>query len=447
MFERLFRRGASDPASAERALLEAELSHDDIRNQLAAALRAEKQAAGLGSSYLYPREVYDDYLVYSVESPAGDKLFKRSYTIDDTGKVTLGDDSAEVKAETVYTPLVTPATESAPPPAATLEEAQLTGDVIPLVEKSMRRDGTVPVKIIQPGWGSSGYYSDSLLERDGPKVFTKGLKMYWNHPTAAEEADRPERDLRDLAAELVGDARYEAAGAAGAGLYADAKVFGGYKESVEELAPHIGVSIRAMGRAKQGEAEGKSGPVIESLVAAQSVDFVTTPGAGGQVLQLFEAAGRGRATTSHHAQEDPPVAELTEAQRAEMQEKDNEIGRLRSAAILREAHDIATATLAKVDGLPDFVRARLVEAVAGNPPVKDDKLDTAAFGTLIEKTAKAEIEYLAQVTGTGQVRGMGSAGDAGSVNAQEAEQQLTSAFTRLGLSESAAKQAAAGRSH
>ena len=37
------------------------------------------------------------------------------------------------------------------------EEAAIAGDFIPLVERAVRADSTIPVKIIQPGWGSSGH--------------------------------------------------------------------------------------------------------------------------------------------------------------------------------------------------------------------------------------------------------------------------------------------------
>jgi len=46
------------------------------------------------------------------------------------------------------------------------------------------------------------------------------------------------------------------------------------------------VSIRAMGKANPGEAEGRKGSVVESLTHARSVDFVTFAGAGGAVESL-----------------------------------------------------------------------------------------------------------------------------------------------------------------
>lgn len=168
----------------------------------------------------------------------------------------------------------------------------LNGDFVQLSEQALRRDGTAALRLIGPGWGTSGYYPAEVLERDGPTVFRAGTKMYWDHPTLSEEAERPEGSLRDLAAVLVEDARWDENGPEGPGLYADARIFEGYQQPVEEMAPHIGVSIRANGRARSGEAEGREGPIITALTNARSVDFVTDPGAGGRIVQLFEAARR-----------------------------------------------------------------------------------------------------------------------------------------------------------
>lgn len=328
--------------------------------------------------------------------------------------------------------------------------ATLVGDIVPLLESVVRRDGTVPLKIIAPGWGSSGYYSPALLERDGPKVFVKGLKSYWDHPTVSEATERPERSLRDLAAELVSDARYDASGAAGAGLYADAKVFGPYREAVNELAPHIGVSIRAMGQGAIGEAEGRKGRVIEKLIAAQSVDFVTTPGAGGQVVSLFEAA-RSHAITP--TQEDTSMDELKEAQtklaEAEKARESalQEAARATEALMLREARDVVVVDLAKAL-IPDVTRARLAEALAKNPPIKEGALDADALHATIKEAVAAEVAYLASVTGSGQVRGMGGAtgGAASAAQAAAETASLTESFKALGLDDKTAAQAAKGRS-
>jgi hypothetical protein len=163
-------------------------------------------------------------------------------------------------------------------------------EFIPLSERAVRRDGTMSLKIIQPGWGSSGYYPKEVIERDIPKVFPAGTKMYWNHATATEEMERPEGDLRNLAAVTVSDPIWLESGPNGPGMYAEARPFAGYASVIDEIGGHIGVSIRGKGRHTTGEKEGKSGRIIQEIAAGKSVDFVTEPGAGGAVVQIFESA-------------------------------------------------------------------------------------------------------------------------------------------------------------
>lgn len=325
-------------------------------------------------------------------------------------------------------------------PSSAMSEAAIEAEFIPLVEKAVRRDGTIPVKLIQPGWGSSGYYPSEVLERDGPLVFTKGTKMFWDHPTAAEEAMRPEGSLKDLAAELVSDARFTD-GPAGPGLYADAKVFEGYQSAVNDMAKHIGVSIRASGRAVAGEAEGRKGPIVQQLSAAKSVDFVTEPGAGGKILDMFEAARPQQSTV----QKEPEVNEKQFQEAVAKFEQEN--ARLREAIILRDAKDYVRQAVATAN-VPDVTKARLVESLSANPPVKDGQLDTDAYANRIAEAVKAEVAYLTQVAGygSGRIEGMGGSQAATTeYKPEEVQAKMQEAFQRLGLSESAAKVAANGR--
>lgn len=332
------------------------------------------------------------------------------------------------------------------------------GEFVPLVERSVRRDGTIPIKVIAPGWGSSGYYAADMLERSAGK-FGAGTKMYWNHPTPSEERERPERDLRDLAAELVGDARWQAQGPAGAGLYAEAKVFEPYQKAVDELGPHIGVSIRALGKAVPGQAEGRTGKVIQEINQVASVDFVTQPGAGGQVLQIFEArrpsgAMAGSAgdfdQVQHHKEVDmdEEFKKLKEANaqlEVRVGEQATQIARMTEAMALREASDLVAGMLAKYPGLPSMTRTRLQAQLASNPPMKDGRPDVAALGEAVQAAVKDEMAYLAEAAGLGQVRGMGSGGSAAPMKAEDVEAELSRVFEGIGLSEAAAKQAAKGR--
>lgn len=325
------------------------------------------------------------------------------------------------------------------------EAAVVESDVIPLTERAVRGDGTAAIKIIQPGWGSSGFYPAEVLERDGPRIFTAGLKSFWNHATPTEDAERPEGDLSALAMELVSDARWEPNHPAGPGLYAETKVFTPYREAVNELAPHIGVSIRALGRATQGEAEGRKGPIIQALTAARSVDLVTVPGAGGRIVEMFESAGRA-------AQRGRPVENQADSQESEMADKavqealarlEQENARLSEAMLLRDARDFVAGRL-KAAVVPDVTKARLAESLSANPPVKDGALDTAAFAETIDQAVAAEVEYLKQAGyGAGKVEGMGSNG--AQAEPVRFKAQLVESFKAMGLDQRQAEIAAEGR--
>lgn len=142
------------------------------------------------------------------------------------------------------------------------------------------------VKVIESGWGSSGYYPSEMLKEYGPKVFTKGTKVFMNHPSVLEASDRPERDVHQLAGKLVSDAVFQEGA-----LYADVKFYSHYAPIISEMYEDVGLSIHALGTTTIGEAEGREGPIVESLVAdaLTSVDVVTVAGAGGKFISLLES--------------------------------------------------------------------------------------------------------------------------------------------------------------
>jgi hypothetical protein len=266
--------------------------------------------------------------------------------------------------------------------------------------------------------------------------------MFWDHPTKQEEADRPERSLKDLAAEFVEDAKWVGNHPKGPGLYTRAKVFSHYRTPVEELSPHIGVSIRALGKAKVGEADGKKGPIVEKLSQGQSVDFVTVAGAGGKILQQFaEAAGRTWTDTEDDALSE---AQLKEAQ-AKLTEAQTELARLREAAVLRETADSVRSLLDEhARSLPDITRDRLHKQLVAAPPLTEaGALDGDKLTKAVREAINAETEYLSKIVGTGRVRGFG--GTATESDAKKYDDDMTDAFRSFGLSESTAKLAAQGR--
>lgn len=417
------------------ALVKRAESYEAIRTLVQAALRTKYEPKPKPADYWggpYIKDFYSDRAIFEWEG----KVWQVEFTItkDSGTNVALGD---PVEVEVAYTPI-----------SDVSEALDLAVDFMPLLEgKGKTRD----IKIIAPGWGSSGYYKADVLETDGPKVFKKGTKQYWDHPTRTEEAERPERSLKDLAGVLVEDARYEKSHPKGPGLYAKTEVFGHYAESLDSLAPHIGVSIRASGKGRHGEAEGRKGPIIESIVSAKSIDFVTQPGAGGQVLSLFEAARNAPTPTEEidmseqELQEANARATKAEADLAALRESNAktelELTRMREAGLQFEARRLATDGLARAN-LPDVTKARMVESLSKNPPTKDGAINTEAFAKQVVEAAREEAEYLAKATGSGRVNGMGGAVTGG---LEESSKKLNDAFQRLGLSESGAKVAAQGR--
>jgi hypothetical protein len=156
----------------------------------------------------------------------------------------------------------------------------------PAISKGKKSGKRWKVKVIESGWGSSGYYGAEMLSEYGPKVFRAGTKVFWNHPSMSEEADRPERDVHQLAGKLITDATFEENG-----LVAEVEFYSHYAPIIEEMAADVGLSIRAFGDAQVGEADGREGPIIESLVESPltSVDVVTVAGAGGKFISLLES--------------------------------------------------------------------------------------------------------------------------------------------------------------
>lgn len=400
------------------------LSFNDIQSRLRDALRKlyPRAVDGEYGPYVWVRDAYDTTVVYEL---SGRNIpvtgtFQRTYTMSDAGAVTFGD-PVEVMMRTEWVP-VTPVTESAAP---------LTSTIVPLIEKSVRKDNTISMKIIEPGWGSSGFYPAAVLERDGPKVFRSGLHMFVDHPTETEAREKPERSVRDIAAVLTSDAIWQEKGSHGPGLYADARVAAPFREVLDDIAPHIGVSIRAAGTVKHGEADGQSGNIVESLVSAHSVDFVTVPGAGGAITSLVESARARRAAPA--AREEPDMTDATTLQEAQTQiaTLQEQVRHLREQSVLRDARDQVTRALASTD-LHALTQTRLTESLVRVAPVTDaGALDTATFQTAIDAAiTEARTEYAA-VVGTGRVTDMGGS-LAAAATLEESQARLDAALGRLG---------------
>ncbi len=474
--------------SDRRTLQEvAGLSFDQVRELIRHALRARMGLSGNDIGGPWVTDVYDDYFIYE----NNDKYFQASYSIEN-GAAVLGD-PMEVERKTVYEPVKQAEARTLYGDGVLLLEnyddsnapwANEAPKIMALQEKAVRDDGTADIKIIDAGWGSSGHYSKEVLQRDAPTAWPTGLHMYLDHPTLEEEKQRPERSVRDLAAVTIAPAAWNEAGWDGPGVYAPAKVFEPYQPFISEYAPHIGVSHRSIGKAVKGEAEGRKGPIIERIVAGKSADFVTKPGRGGKIRELFEAFGeeswidwndltletlkRRRPDLIEGMRDDMKqaiydeknrlkeaermtderIAELEEANRKLTEEKETnekELARLREADIMRQAEAIVTEKVGASD-LPDMAKARLIKTLAKNPMLTEaGELDSDKFTQHITEAITEEIEYVAQVkTGqtSGGIYGMGSGGATGDEGRKALKESFKIRYLNEGMTEEVAEKMA-----
>lgn len=147
----------------------------------------------------------------------------------------------------------------------------------PLAKSGNRWRGVLAV----PGQGSSGYYSEDVLREFGPRALAPGAKAFVDH--------NPERSVRDMIGIYPDGAVYEE----GVGLVGELEVFPHWRDFVEALAPHAGLSIYMMG---ESDSDGNVTALIPDR--QNGVDLVSYPGLEGSGLieKLYESA---KAADSH----------------------------------------------------------------------------------------------------------------------------------------------------
>jgi hypothetical protein len=189
--------------------------------------------------------------------------------------------------------------------------------------KLLSESGSAPVKsgnrwravLITPGKGASGIYTEQMLKESGPKAFVKGTHSYVDHPRDEEEVRSP----KNLIGVLAEDAHYED----GVGLVAELSIMPHWREFVEAVAPHTGLSIYAMGEGNHNE-DGEV--VVETLVphVQNSVDLVSYPGRSGSKLaqKLYEAAMSVTNSESYHTDDEKKKKRKKEAEPGELAEED-----------------------------------------------------------------------------------------------------------------------------
>lgn len=213
--------------------------------------------------------------------------------------------------------------------------------------------------------GSSAYYSGEAL-KEGAHLFKAGVQMFSNHLSEDERMNRPEGDVNNLVGVLESDAVFEEDG-----LYADLKIFEHKKDWIKEVAPYVGLSIRASGTVEESD-DGT--PHLKQFTEVFSVDVVTKAGAGGKFVSLAESAKPGVLSQVHK--------ELIESK-----EEDMEFPKELAEALDKNAKDQA----AVLDAVGKLIEA-LTEKPEAKPVEEAKKID---FEALIEagltKTARTRV--------------------------------------------------------
>lgn len=314
-----------------------------------------------------------------------EQLLQVAYTINDDDTVTFGE-PVQVVRRITYEPVQ----------AAMTESGTIEGDTIPLIERGFNADGRGMVKIIQAGWGSSGYYPADVLKRDGAKAFPAGTHMYLDHPTAQEARDLPERSVSKLAGKTLSDARWIENHPHGAGLYAEVEIKPSVRNDLDAIAQDIGTSIMASGTYELGEAEGKKGKIITAITQGDSIDFVTRAGAGGLIVPLLESR------RAAHTEES--MAGQTEL--LEQIQRDNQA--LRQSLTISEARHQLDSALRR-HTLNEVTERRVTERVmASVPTLADGTLNRDALRDSIASAIDDELAYIAQVGGGSGIRHAGA---------------------------------------
>jgi hypothetical protein len=155
---------------------------------------------------------------------------------------------------------------------------------------SVAQPGRLLIRLIRAGWSlnANHYSADVLRAAAANRAWPKGTLCYADHATDEEEAARPAGSIRNLAAVLTTDARWDEGEQA---LMAEARLFAPWRESITDMASAIGMSIRAWVTGEEGEVGGQSGFVVSEIIEGRSVDFVTVPAAGGGIVSVLEAVG------------------------------------------------------------------------------------------------------------------------------------------------------------
>jgi len=252
-----------------------------------------------------------------------------------------------------------------------------------------------------------------------------GLKMYINHPTRAEEKERPERDLKQWASTIV-ESHFDSGKAIGKVSIHDTWLRERLKDPVAR--EHIGLSINTGGKISLGKINGQEMQVVEKIVFARknglaSVDWVTEPGARGRVSRLLEGRTEDidmlENVTLKEVKEsrkdlvdaiikeavEPIQTKLTKAE-TDLKEANTKIAGFEKTTKTSKQLEVVETTL-KEAKIPDAAKEKVRDHFKTNL-VEGTEVD---LKEAIGKKIKAELDYVNKISGKGKIQ-LGEGSDA-----------------------------------
>lgn len=245
------------------------------------------------------------------------------------------------------------------------------------------------VVIATPGQGSSGYYSEDVIREQGPLAMAPGAQSYINHDD--------KRDPKEMIGTFPEGAYWDESRKA---LMGELEVFPHWKEFVEAVGPHCGMSIYMHGESDD------NGNVTKLLPNPYNgCDLVARPGLAGSGFdeKLYEAA---KAHTENLTKEDEMTIEelaakvdklqealsaLVDVQESKSRVADEAVAVEEAVATALESYDKVLEAIDSADLLPSQATDLKARARAGEDV--SDAIEAA-------KKVKAEAEELVEKAGT-----------------------------------------------
>jgi len=294
------------------------------------------------------------------------------------------------------------------------QEAELTVEALGesaegvelLSEGAALEDGqgplTLKVKLIEPGFGNKRdghYYPANILKRDA-HVF-EGAKMY---ETDHRDAEKSTRTWVSTVRKVVGFSD------TGAPLAEVVVHDPGFARRVRNLAQSemlgaMACSILASGNVKRGRVGDQQAKIVEAITDAQSVDWVTRAGAGGQALAIMsEAQSSADAPRAEPDTVNGGIA-MAEEVKQEPAPTEEPVQEVEQPVVEQEPQaEPQPERLSEADMAAVLAEAQCNEAIKERL-ARGEYPDADALKAAIAE----EVEYVKRVTGSGKVTDMGEA--------------------------------------